>query len=172
VIDWTTVLVAIGPAGITGLLGYYGAKRTADTAERQANAPLAQITLQRALEDQRQRQEAYHDLVDKLRDFETAEGRVAATTPEIARWRYQFDHVLNGVRLFGAGEVPAAAEHASEVVHAMLTSRDTDRAFLEGRADLQSAHAALVEAMRQDVAPPHRHPQAHVVDLKSPLDHA
>lgn len=164
-VDWTTVLVAIGPATVTGLVGWFGAKKNgeialsqaeknAEVAIAQAKVPIDQIGLSEAISDRRGRENAYHDLLDWLRTFDVAEGRVAVTTPEITEWRVKFDHAVNAVVLLGAEGVPEAADKCAIIVHNIMTnSAGVDRAFAADHDAFAEALADLLSAMRDDVSP-------------------
>lgn len=164
-VDWTTVLIATGPAAVTGLLGaglgWYTAKKNSEVAIATADAPVRQVGLSEAIADRRDREQAYVTLVNSIDWLLNLRGRVGENGLQTARWKLEFDGQVNRVKILGAYDVPAAAAKCAEIVQVMI-KRDggggglmfTDAgAFDQNESELAAARDSLIEAMRKDVAP-------------------
>jgi hypothetical protein len=171
--DWTTVLVATVPAGITGLVGYGVAKTQAGVAAAGVRAETDRLLLTRK-----------HNIVDALRvcysDFLTAEEKLrnAADTMDALPFRAWYeDNVVSQaseVTLMGSDDVRArlgsVMEYYADVIDeaealrhepppdvttlAQIDARITDR-IAEQLVDTADERAerrrALVDAMRADI---------------------
>ncbi len=159
-LNLTTVLTPTLPAAVAGFVGYYGAKKQAETAAKQADAPVAQIGMQEAIADRREREKAYLMLTNSIDWLLNGRGRVGDDGRQTARWRLEFDGHVNRVKILGAYEVPAAASNCAEIVHVVIKPTGSDglmftdsAAFDENVTALTEARDALIQAMRTDVAP-------------------
>jgi hypothetical protein len=170
-VDWTTVLITIGPASVTGFVGYYSARKNAEVSVKaaeknaeasvtaaeknaevlleQARSGIKQIGLEQAISDRRERESAYTSLLDSLRELEAMHGVVSNNPAEVLEWKHEFDHRVNAAVLLGPFDIPKAAEQCAALVHKIV---DAPGGFSSVRVTLDQYRTRLLVEMRKDVA--------------------
>jgi hypothetical protein len=183
VTDWTTVTTTLGAAGITGLLGYFGARWQGRVGLEQAHEETERLRTQYHEDHLRNRQQHYQVLLDEVSTFDRMRRETDAMfrpgSPEaqaaidraLQDEKKRFNHVLNTVRLLGTELVREAADRVNrlytEIQSAWWAAIVDDRkrggegapgdaaliAVQPRMAEWDAAVAALLDSMRQDVAP-------------------
>jgi hypothetical protein len=158
--DWTTVLVAVGPAAVTGLVGYLTARRNAAVALAGLTSENQRLREQYKEDHLRNRQTTYHDLLvaeARLQEvLRTYRGGQAVDPKQSER----YDDLVKagiGAMIFGTDQVRAGARLLLNLyaeIADQVTTYDFGTKLLEERdEDITSARIALTDAMRGDVAP-------------------
>jgi hypothetical protein len=164
--DWATVAIALGPAGITGLVGYYAAKFARDSSKEETRAATERIRLEHAEAMRSHRQTVYHDFLTLLERHNLMMFGFAPRDQHLyEEWLDKFYAQYHGLHLFGAQGVRdalgalvdvltaagsealggAPEDQPLEVEHMVSVWPRHMEAFAEVTAD-------LTIAMREDVA--------------------
>jgi hypothetical protein len=157
-----TVFLALGPAVVTGILGYAVARLQARVALAQAAAENGRLRLQYAETRRDHRQRSYHDFLSLMYRLDSMIGGLSVLSEEdFARWIGDFQRVYGGIELFGASPVRDRLPAVRDAVNAIgeaATYRDVESfesamrdAYRDGRGRLISAVDELIESMRTDV---------------------
>jgi hypothetical protein len=163
--DWTTVTVAAitGLAGIGG--GWIGAWKQGETEIVRLKAE--HDTLERQLDEEhfKIRKEIYHSFLVSAFEYHlhasSTEQRFADATASGA-WMREFESCYTEVSLFGTADVRRRADELEDAIanamnvlgRAEKEKRDRQQAYAqEAEPRFLKAWNAVVEAMRQDVAP-------------------
>jgi hypothetical protein len=110
VADWTVVLTTVGAAGVTGVFGYLGVRRSTDVTKKQmaeettrANAQIEaeneRLHAQHREDHLRNRQGTYHALIGADQELASALGH---GTGDAQAAFAKFSQFANGAQLFGA----------------------------------------------------------------------
>jgi len=170
--DWTTILTAVGASGVTGLVGYYTAKRNAEMSARAIEAENNRLRTQIEADAEKLREEhrdvhlrtrrdAYVDFLEAERGLR---GRVISGRIESGDFD-RFHRIAMTVEVFGARDVrdlvrqlvhvwgqfmPEWAERVGAGDDPVASGRAT-----AGKHDpaMNEIRGNLYEAMRADVAP-------------------
>lgn len=164
----TTVLLAMGPAAITGIVGYAGARLQARTAENQARVEIDRLRLEQADTARHQRQTAYHDFLLLLQGLDAMVVGLFVepwSKDAFARWLGQFHHHYGCIDLYGTDTVRSAATRVKAVLDdigngARQRGADVDAfvehfaaAYYDNREHLIAAVEETLNMMRQDILP-------------------
>jgi hypothetical protein len=174
VADWTTIITAVGAAGVAGGFGYLGARKQAEIALAQVRGENERLREQHREDHLRNRQGTYHRMLSADREFLTileGTGRDPGVDADayyediVARFREWHD-LATAVVLFGteeAREATLALMDAYDVVvdkaASLAAERDGDepRAFVDAMSQeggpIREARVRLIAAMRDDVGP-------------------
>lgn len=161
----TTVLLATGPAAITGLTagvaGYLTARLGSESSIRQADVQIEQLNLQNCESNRRERQAAYHQLLNHLRlGNEMLVSLVLVGQLDYEKsgpWSATFDDLANAVALYGTELVRQRVDELSTFINSLQLNRPDQPDALTARQKLSAydtRRRSLVDAMREDVAPP------------------
>lgn len=158
--DWPTVAAAaIGSLGGVGgaAVGYFAARL-------QAHAERSRLVTEQAEARRQRRDEIYWSFLDcerRLNSIMAADRRISRE--EFDRWNDEFDHLFNGVVLFGTPSVTTAAEQLAEAAvrdtsQALIEDRSSDsfeekahRAYLKVLPAIRAARSEVKAAMQEDV---------------------
>lgn len=181
--DWTLVVTTLGTATVTGGLGYFAAKRSADVAiqsiqaenertRNQIEAENERLRAQHREDHLRNRQTTYHlfmtadrRMSDLLRQMSELLGQDSLRADVLEKYD-EWHHLAMGVVLFGSDEARDATVALVEAYgdvfdtarrRAIETGKDEDAslaAYLnENNTALQNERMLLIAAMRADVGP-------------------
>jgi len=97
-----TVLLALGPAAITGLLGAFVARLQTRTNIRQAELVTERLRLQQAESRRQRREKAYNDFPGLMYRLDAMVGGVGTLSKDsLDRWLLDFQILYGGIELFG-----------------------------------------------------------------------
>lgn len=164
----TTALIAIGPAVVSGALGYAVARLQSKATTAQSEAETERLRRQHAEAARQQRQAAYHELLALMYRLDSL---VAGMGPDpfsksaLDGWLGQFQLLYGSIDLFGTDAVrqeTAAIKREIDAIGAAARRRaggtrstgfaeEFVPAYVDGRAKLRVAVGNVVDAMRIDV---------------------
>lgn len=162
--DATTVLLALGPAAITGVVGYVAARAQSRAAIRSAEIENERLRLDHREAERQGRKETYHQLLTLLHRLDAMMAGFADLSQEsFSRWLSDFESASGAVDLFGGIQVRRELRGVRERIDEIgLRARRRDgrtsfetlfaEAYRDGRAPLTAAVDRTLEAMRSDVA--------------------
>ena len=159
------VLLAVGPAIVTGLAGYTGARLQAKTARQEMQGEIERLRMQQRDQMRQQRQETYHELLSLFYRLDSMVSDLAKplSRKSFADWVDKFNHQFSCIDLFGTDSVREAARRAKVVVgqiglEARKESAQVDhfincfvKAYRSHRESLDKAVGDTIEAMREDL---------------------
>jgi hypothetical protein len=162
--DLATVLLALGPATITGLVGYFAVRFQRDTSKAETEAATERLRVEYEEKERARRQDAYHDFLILLEEHDAMMTGYAPRDDAAYRdFRNRFYAGYQGIHLFGAEEVRDAVGGVAGALgdlalHAQETAEG--KPLVQAMAAVYSAHvqeitaqtALLTMAMRDDVA--------------------
>lgn len=161
---WATVLIAIGPAAVTGFVAWFGARYQRDTSLAETDQATLRLRVEHAENERQHRQGVYHDFL-KLLNAQDAmmSGWAPLDEQRYNEWLGAHYALFQGIHLFGdqlvrdalspltalLSEVGGEAGRGDPSVpfHERMKS-----AYLKRRAEIIVAEAGLTEAMRACVA--------------------
>jgi hypothetical protein len=169
--DWTQIVLTLGPAIVTGAVGYVVARKNADVELRRVEAENERLRAQHREDHLRNRQGTYHRLIDQELGLQRlfATGRAERLTrDEWDAWAAEHQFLLTGVVLFGTTEAARATEHLRSIHEQLYDSYLSNAdaypnlsdfhdhmlaALQKHHAQLMAARTTLLTVMRADVAP-------------------
>lgn len=161
--DAATVLLALGPAAITGLLGYYGARLQAQTSLEQAAAQTRELLLQHSEGKRQHRQGTYHEFLRLMYGLDLMLGGFAPLSRQaFDTWLAEFQSLYGGMDLFGSRDVRALMPAMRNALDQIGLQAQRDRgsapfeerfaaAYRRDRGRISDAMTAITDAMRADV---------------------
>lgn len=164
----TTGLLAVGPAVVTGILGYAIARLQTKASVQQSASETERLRRQHAEAARQQRQTAYHDLLAlmyKLDSLLTGIGPDPLSKPALDAWFGQFQLLYGAIDLFGTdavrrdivgikAELDAMGVVARRQAGGTRSSGFVDEfgnAYAAGRGRLIAAVDRVIDSMRADV---------------------
>ena len=161
-----TIVLASLPAAITAALGYYGVRSQRDTSLAETNAATLRIRIEHADAERAKRQGAYHDYVALLTQNAAVMLTAASGDDDsVDAWFEMYWRAHSGLRIVSPPAVRDALVRLAAVLDEVgieanqgdLSGPGLPRlrsAYLNHRAEIDTAVEALVEEMRKDVALP------------------
>jgi hypothetical protein len=171
----STVLLAVGPAAITGLVGFAGARLQAQTAQKQARNEIDRLLLEQGDTARQQRQAAYHDFVTLLYRLDAmVVGLVAEpwSKETFSSWLEQFHLYFGCIDLYATDDVRSSATQIKTVLDeigskAREHGTDVDTfvrhfptTYHDNRQSLIAAVEQTLNLMRHDIVHQSRQPEA------------
>jgi hypothetical protein len=164
VTDWTTILTTLGAASIAAVGGWYGARKTAEVSLKQVGAENERLREQHREDHLRNRQGTYHDFLAADRELAmmVMEEVPGLDVPEAMNLYRRWTRLAIGVQLFGTEEARAKVTKLVEEYAAVGKEVDLSgtpdqeqltAAFRGRQREINTARDAVIEAMRNDVAP-------------------
>lgn len=163
--DWATVALAMGPASIAGLVGYFAARFQRDTARAETRAATQRLQLDHRESERQRRRDIYRDFLAHLDRYDVMLVKDGAVTPEDqADWLQDYYRLAREISLCGDDKV---VEQLDELMHAYTDAGDLAiermedgevfidsfrTVYPEARNDLNERAASLTDAMRGEVA--------------------
>jgi hypothetical protein len=168
--DWSSVAIAgigAGAGVLGGGVGYLGARLQARVGFRQIDAESDRLRQAHEEDHFRNRQATYHNFLDVEQRFLAL---VSTGMPDVSedvysQWLADYHHTYDGVVLLGAESVRDAAQavndshyviSADQLGEGDFTTR-LRKSYLKHQPEYRANRAALLDAMRADVAPESRH---------------
>lgn len=159
------VLIAVGPAVVTGLAGYTGAMLQAKTARQKMRGEIEQLLLRQHDQMRQQRQDTYYKLLSLFYRLDSMVSDLAKPLSKraFADWIDTFNNQFSCVELFGTDPVREAAAGAKVVIgeigqEARQESARVDdfinhfaEAYRNHRESLEGTVRDTIEAMRADL---------------------
>jgi hypothetical protein len=161
--DEATVAIALGPAAITAVVAYFGARFQRETSTAETEAATLRVRIAQAEAERARLQGVYHEFMVLLTHYVAIMNDFLPTTEaEFHAWLDKYYTALEAVRLDSGEGVSKALEDLSIALDALASSapRRDDMSELESFKLAYPAHAKaisdekwkLLAAMRAEVA--------------------
>jgi hypothetical protein len=159
----TAVLLALGPAIVTGVVGYRGAMLQAAVSIKGVEAENERLRQEQREGERQRRLGSYHDFLSLMHRLDAMMAGFAPLSKEaFDGWLDAFQSLYGGIDLYGSDSVREQLAKAKDVLDEIGTEARRERggesferrfaaAYPAGRRRLIEAVGLVLEEMRRDV---------------------